>query len=187
MKPPSLQLLPNNHFLKFEKKPHQSLFWRIAPSGLQGNKNGSHRHPNDHHLIIGGIPLAVDTKAALNIDGRPLCELINGNSVDNNDLIFIGYGSTGELNNDWGILRKGMSSLSHAERVADDTLKVQSVVCNGDSGGPSLIRSQGQLKIFSVNSSVSGHSADICRENNYIKDVRYFVPWIEKTLKTSER
>lgn len=101
---------------------------------------------------------------------------------------FIGYGVVDYKAGGSGILRKTEIPVSKA--VADVTNNVVRIdqsnghgVCSGDSGGPSLVKVNGQEQILGVNSVVGGSSkATLCREEALQSLAIGHIPWIKQQL-----
>lgn len=101
---------------------------------------------------------------------------------------FIGYGVVDYKAGGSGILRKTEIPVSKAKPdVAANVVRIDQSnghgVCSGDSGGPSLVRVNGEEQILGVNSVVGGTSKEtLCRESA-VQTLAYgHITWIKQQL-----
>ncbi|MCA9668601.1 MAG: S1 family peptidase, partial [Myxococcales bacterium] len=91
-------------------------------------------------------------------------------------VVLVGFGRTGETNNDYGQKRTGTNTVS---QVTAETFSFSgpSNICNGDSGGPSFVTVNGQDRIAGVHSTKWG----VCGNRGTDMRVDAYQQWIVST------
>lgn len=101
---------------------------------------------------------------------------------------FIGYGVVDYEASGSGILRKTEIPIQNASvDILKNVVRIDQSsghgVCSGDSGGPSLVKVNGQDQILGVNSVVGGFShASLCRREARQSLAYGHIPWIKAEL-----
>jgi secreted trypsin-like serine protease len=134
-------------------------------------------NPNDLALIIlrDAIPVGYQTYGIADPDDL----------TANSTLYFYGYGDVNYKQGGAGILRKTQVSRQNYSIESEQNLvsvdqTIGHGVCNGDSGGPSLVNINGEMKLLGVNSYVGGPSeASLCDGKGYLTLVNSFKTWIQ--------
>lgn len=142
-----------------------------------------------HFMYTGGSSLVVPGDVALVKLKDPIpqdyivSELMGSGTVDTNDLIFLGFGTTSYSRSDSGTLRGAREDLSSLSRTTEENATIMGVTCDGDSGGPGFVKSDGKYKILTINSSIEGlPDKDLCTQKNHGKYIPYYRDWILKQL-----
>ncbi len=111
-----------------------------------------------------------------------------------NQIYFYGYGSVGYEKKGSAILRKTALALSNVT-VDIEQKKVfvnqsdGTGICTGDSGGPGLLKINGEYQILGVNSYVEAISGigDLCQGKSALVLVDAYRNWIEEKLRSRGR
>ncbi|AZZ35630.1 hypothetical protein CIK05_02050 [Bdellovibrio sp. qaytius] len=135
---------------------------------------------NSSNPDIGLVHLAYDIKP-----GYPVYKISMAPETLNSDLLLYGYGITSSNNTDSTILRR--VNLTHDEYIFEQSSIIipnngVRGICLGDSGGPGLVTSNGELQIATVNSFGYGPRNDVCGGRSSLILIHPFMSWIEKTL-----
>ena len=117
-------------------------------------------------------------------------KIANPTAVDFNlgMIKFIGYGVIDYKSGGSGILRKTEIPVEKASAdIANNLVRIDQSnghgVCSGDSGGPSLVKVNGQDQILGVNSVVGGSSqASLCRDEAKQSLAYGHLSWIKAEL-----
>lgn len=126
--------------------------------------------------------------------GYPVYKIADPTLVtDTNEIYFYGYGATGYKKGGSGILRSVTLPRADFEIQQDDgkvklNQRYGSGVCSGDSGGPGLVKINGEMQILGVNSYVVGEDhSDICRGEGYLALANSYTSWIENKMQARGR
>lgn len=115
----------------------------------------------------------------------PLVSLYDGKSALNNDeVIFLGYGITGEEKADSQVLRTTTKSYKKDAFIKGALLGFNQTTkgggyCRGDSGAPVYVTSGGSLKVISINSfNVGTEKNRECHTASFGMYIPHFREWI---------
>lgn len=129
---------------------------------------------------IGLVHLASDIKP-----GYPIYKISVEPESLNSDLFLYGYGITGSNNTDSTYLRK-VSIMRNEYVFEPNSIMIPDNgvrgICLGDSGGPGLVSSGGELQIASVNSFGYGPRNDVCGGKSSLILLHPFMSWIRNTV-----
>lgn len=136
---------------------------------------------NSNNPDIGLVHLAADIKP-----GYPIYKINTSPETLNSDLLLYGYGITSSNGTDSTILRKvSLSREEYSFEMKSIIIPNNGVrgICLGDSGGPGLVSSNGELQIATVNSFGYGPRNDVCGGRSSLILIHPFMSWVEQSLK----
>jgi secreted trypsin-like serine protease len=116
--------------------------------------------------------------------GYPIYKIADPQQVnESHDMYLYGYGVTGENRGGAGMLRKTtVRSNQYNIQQNDKKVRVDQAnsagFCMGDSGGPGMVKINGELQILGVNSYVQGRDGDICNKLGFQTLVDSYKDWI---------
>lgn len=123
----------------------------------------------------------------------PVYKIADSQRATDSSLYLFGFGTINMTKKSAGVLRKtevrrGRFEINRdLQEVAIDQTYGQGV-CTGDSGGPGLIRVDGEYQILGVNSYASGRKGtDQCLNRGNLTLVDYYLSWIEGKMATHGR
>ena len=136
---------------------------------------------NSNNPDIGLVHLAADIKP-----GYPIYKINNIPETLNSELLLYGYGITSSNGSDSTVLRKvRLSREEYSFEMKSIIIPNNGVrgICLGDSGGPGLVSSNGELQIATVNSFGYGPRNDVCGGRSSLILIHPFMSWVEQSLK----
>lgn len=116
--------------------------------------------------------------------GYPIYKIADPQFVnESHEMELYGYGVTGENRGGAGFLRKTkIDSSNYTIQQNEKKIRVNQAnstgFCMGDSGGPGMVKVNGELQILGVNSYVQGRDGDICNKLGYQTLVDSYRDWI---------
>lgn len=136
---------------------------------------------NSYNPDIGLVRLSEDIKS-----GYPIYRISMSPETLNSELLLYGYGITGSNSADSTFLRKvNLARDEYNFEMSSIIIPNNGVrgICLGDSGGPGLVTSGGELQIATVNSFGYGPRNDVCGGRSSLILLHPFMSWIQSTLK----
>lgn len=135
---------------------------------------------NDLALVFLSTPLSYS---------YPTYKIADSNLVNSaNTLYFWGFGEVNHNAGGSGLLRKTeVSGSQYSILKYDKKVRVDQSygrgVCSGDSGGPGLVKVNGEYQILGINSYVEGEKeSEMCKGQGYLVLADSYKDWIQRKL-----
>lgn len=116
--------------------------------------------------------------------GYPIYKIADPIRVnESHQMELYGYGVTGENRGGAGLLRKTkIDSRNYSIQQNEKKIRVNQAdstgFCMGDSGGPGMVKIDGELQILGINSYVQGRDGDICNKLGFQTLADSYRDWI---------